>query len=331
MTATLLGSLRKRLTTPDTSEIRFTTRGFDTASAPARAKLEHSALQFLLGYEFGIEQRGHEALVTRLEGLEREYQGFAYEGAAMALTIRDVLRPTGGNRLVETFLAGPDFTSGPGSRHIFMAYIGVGFALARLPRALWRRALPDARALADHPALNWLIMDGYGFHMAFFDHRTWVEGQHVGGPYPWPGPADYTRRVVDQGVGRGMWFTHGGDVERLLTTIEGFPPERRADLVSGAALAVTYAGGVEADQLEAFAKGTSAYRAEVGQGAVFALRARAVADLVTPHHEAAARLFCRRDAHAAAELAAAGVVDLRDEGRTPAYEVFRQRVMRHFA
>ena len=48
-----------------------------------------------------------------------------------------------------------------------MGYIGIGFALARLPKFLWRRALPDQSKLPEHPALNWMILDGYAFHESF--------------------------------------------------------------------------------------------------------------------------------------------------------------------
>ena len=187
MTATLMGALRKRLIAPDTSEAEFATLGFPLDDAPARAHLEYSALQLLMGFEFGIEQKGHDALVTRLETLQRENRGLAYEGAVMALTVRDVMSPAPGNKLTESFLAGPGFDDGPGSRHVHMAYLGIGFALGRLPKMLWRRALPDQRKIADHKALNWMIIDGYGFHMAFFKHRKWVDQQYVSHSYPWPG------------------------------------------------------------------------------------------------------------------------------------------------
>jgi hypothetical protein len=330
MAATLMGALRKRIMAPDTADSTFAVRGFDTADAPARQQLEMSALQFLIGFEFGIEQKGHEALVTRLETLEEEYRGFAYEGAVMALAIRDVMSPAPGNRLTESFLAGPRYDSALGSKHVFMAYIGLGFALARLPKMLWNRALPNQSGIVDHPSLRWLIMDGYGFHMAFFDHHKWVDGQYVAKRYPWPGPADYTNRVIDQGIGRAMWFVHGGNVERLLAGIGKFPPPRRSDLMCGAGLAATYAGGVGAEELEALWKGAGEYRPEVAQGAVFALRARAVSGLVTPHNELASQIFCGRDAYKASDIGAEEIVDLPPDGAVPAYEVFRQRVQDRF-
>lgn len=331
MTATPLGSFRKLLVTPSTADITFEVRGFDTTSAPAQARLEMSALQFLMGFEFAIEQSGHDALVTRLETLEREYQGFAFEGAAMALALRDAMSPMPGHKLVETFLAGPDFDGGPGSRHIFMAYLGVGFALARLPKALWRRALPDARKLADHPTLSWLILDGYGFHEAFFHHAKWVDRQFVGRRYPWPGSIGYVNRVIDQGIGRGMWFVCGGDVERLLARIRSFAPSRQADLLCGAGLAAAYAGGVGVEDLELLLRGADEYRPEVAQGAVFALRAREVSGLITEHSDLAAQVFCGgRTAIEAAEIAAKCVVNLPEDGAVPAYEVFRQRIQQYF-
>jgi hypothetical protein len=318
------------LLAPDTSDAEFATLGFALDAAPAREQLEHGALQLLMGFEFGVEQKGHEALVTRLETLQREYRGFAYEGAVMALTIRDTMSPAPGNRLTESFLAGPGYEDGPGSKHIFMAYLGIGFALGRLPKALWGRALPEQRKLADHRALRWLIIDGYGFHGAFFEHRKWVDGQHVSRRYPWPGSVDYTNRVVDHGIGRAMWFVYGGNVERLLASIDSFPPARRADLICGSALAASYAGGVDEDVLEALLKGAWDYRVQIAQGAVLALRARVVADLVTPHSELAAQVFCGRTAEQASDIAVEAIIDLPEDGAVPAYEVFRQRIQKHF-
>lgn len=330
MAATLPGLLRKRFLAPDTSDAEFTTLGFAVDDAPARAQLEHGALQLLMGFEFGIEQKNHDALVTRLETLQREYRGFAYEGAVMALTIRDVLSPAPGNKLTESFLAGPGYDDGPGSRHIFMAYLGIGFALGRLPRMLWRRALPEQSRLTDHRCLRWLIIDGYGFHMAFFHHGKWVQEQYRPRGYAWPGPTDYTHRVMDQGIGRAMWFVHGGNVERLLKAVNGFPADRRADLMAGVGLAATYAGGVTEDALEALVKGGADYHAELALGSVLALRARVVADLLVPHNDVASRVLCGLTPEQASDIAREEIVGLPEDGAVPAYEVFRQRIQKHF-
>jgi enediyne biosynthesis protein E2 len=326
----MAGSIRKLLTAPDLGSTSFEALGYDTKHAPARTQLEASARQFIIGYEFGIEQRDHEGLVARLESLQREYRGFAYEGATMALSMRDVMNPLTGKKRTETFLAGPGYDDGPGSRHIFMAYIGLGFALARLPGPMWKRALPRQSKLPDHPSLRGLILDGYGFHQAFFHHKKWVDGQYAPPRYRWPGPHTVTQRVVDQGVGRAMWFVYGGDVERLLEAIERFGPERRADLMSGAGLAATYAGGVEEEALDLLWAKAGQYRPDVAQGAVFALRARDVADLVTPGNEAAAQRFCGLTAAEASQITVEVADSLPQDSSLTTYEEFRRRVRIRF-
>lgn len=324
MAASIAGAIRKLLLTPPTGEVSFAERGFDL-DAPGREQLEASALHFIIGFEIAIEQRDDEAVVTRLEALEHQFHGFAYEGATMAYTLRDVLSPRPGNRDTERFL------SGSAPQHIFMAYIGIGFALARLPMRLWRRALPDQLALPDHPSLNWLIVDGVGFHHAFFDTDVWVRQQRRPGPLPWDGPRWYVDKVFDQGVGRAMWFVNGGDVSALAAGIEDFPQARRGDLWCGAGLAATYAGGVGRDGLEALVKASVEHRVEVAQGAVFAVKARELAGIVTEHTELASRVLCDLDPAAAAALATRSVIDLPADSDVPGYEVFRQRVQDHFA
>lgn len=330
MAATLPGLLRKRFMTPDTSAAEFATLGFPLDDAPGRAQLEHSALQLLLGFELGIEHKGFDAMVTRLEALQREYRGFAYEGTVMALAIRDALAPGSGHELTESFCAGPGYDAAPGSKHVFMGYLGIGFALAKLPKPLWKRALPDVSKLADHPSLSWMIMDGYGFYMAFFSHRKWIDEQYLPGRYPFPGPTAYTNRVVDQGIGRALWFVHSGNVARVLKAVDAFPAARRPDLISGVGVAASYAGGVGEDALENLARGAVQYRDELALGTVLALRSRLVADLVTPHSELAGRVFCDRTVDQASDLAVEAITDLPEDGAVPAYEVFRQRIRRHF-
>jgi hypothetical protein len=330
MGATLFGSIRKRLTAPPAAEVMFTTRGFATDDAPAREQLEFSAFQLMLGFEFGVEQKRQDDVVLRLESVQREYRGFAYEGAAMGLALRDAMSPTGGHRHVESFLAGPEFDSAPGSKHVFMSYLGVGFTLAHLPKMLWKRALPDYRKLADYPAMRWLVMDGYGFHLAYFDHEKYVNGQHVGRGYPGFDPDPYTNRAIDQGIGRAMWFVHGANVKRYVAAIKRFPETRQPDLFAGAGVAASYAGGVELADLEWLMDAAGPYRAEVAQGAVFALRARVVSDTLTPHNDLAAKVFCGCTPEEANEIGAVEnpILGRDDSGET--YELYRQRIMQHF-
>lgn len=199
----MLGSVRRRLLTPALAEVTFERRGFPGAAAPAAATLEAVPQAVICGFEWGIEVRSQWELQRRLELLEPGLRGFGYEGATMACTVRDAMGP-GGRRTQELLL-------GPGQRHIFLAYIGIGFAMARLPRMLWRKVLPDLPGTPYHPVMSWLAVDGYGFDRAYFDTPRWVDEQWVGPNYPWLGCPEYFPRAVDQGIGRALWFIHGAE------------------------------------------------------------------------------------------------------------------------
>jgi enediyne biosynthesis protein E2 len=328
MPTTMLGAIRKRLIAPPMSLTSFAVRGFRLDS-PGRAKMEESARQFGLGFELAIEQKGNDAIAERLELLEWEYRGFAYEGATMALTLRDVMSPAPGNKNVDSFAG----HGGPADHQVFMVYIGIGFALARLPKFLWRRAIPTQSVLPEHRALNWMILDGYSFHEAFFKTQKWVHEQYVSPPVPWKwkGSHDWVLKAMDHGIGRAMWFINGGDSEQLANMINKFDPARRSDLWSGAALAATYAGGVDEEGLSEFAKRSSEYRREVAQGAVFALKQRVMSNLITPHTELASQIFCERSPEEAASITDWAATDLPDTNTVPAYEIFRQRIQSKFS
>lgn len=239
----------------------------------------------------------------------------------MCLAILDAM-PFGGGR-IERLLAGR------GRAHIYMVYVGVGWAMARLPRLRWHRLhAPD-------PLLRWLVLDGYGFHQAYFRTDRYVHGRFRLEGFPWPvdGPAWYAARAIDQGVGRAMWFVGGGDAKVVTELIDQFPEDRRPDLYSGAGLAASYAGGADETELRWFLRHAGQFGPQLAQGAVFAATARVHAGLVVPHTELAARVFCGMTPQQAADLAdrerpdpAETQAHRTDSAGTPAYEAWRQRI-----
>jgi hypothetical protein len=239
----------------------------------------------VLGFEFGIQANDQRDAVVRLDMVQREVRGFAYEGAAMAFTIRDAMAARPGGRTAR-------FLAGPAQSHVLLAYIGVGFAMARLPRRLWRRILPDLSGVPYDATLSWLVVDGYGFDRAYFDSRRWVDRQHVPAAYPWQGDPGYFPRAVDQGIGRALWFIHGAQVPAVAAAVNAFPGSRRADLWAGVGLAATYAGAGDADVLKALLTAAPQHRPELAQGAVFAATARLRGDVVTPHTDEAVQVLC---------------------------------------
>ncbi|RSM47502.1 enediyne biosynthesis protein [Actinoplanes sp. ATCC 53533] len=315
-----LRALRRRLLTPNVSETRADVRGFHVKNESAREVLETVGRSFLEGFGVAAEARRPESAGPVLDRLPQRYRGFAFEGAAMALGVRDGL-PFGRSDHVRRFL------DGPGDPHVYMAYVGIGWAMARLPRWRWNRlAMPD-------PLLRWLVLDGYGFHQAYFRTAEYVGGRREDRDLTWPGggPRWYMQRAIDQGIGRALWFVCGTDVERVANTIAGFPEDRRADLWSGAGLAATYAGGADDDELRLLQRRSGGYRDRLAQGSAFGATARVRADLVVPHCEAAVRVLCAMTAAEAAEMTGQWRPARPDSGQLPAYEVWRQRIADQFA
>jgi hypothetical protein len=310
----IVAGIRRRILTPNVSQTSMAVRGFHVKSAAARDRLENVGRTFLEGYALAAEARRPAEAESRLDEVPAEFRGFAYEGAAMAFAVRDGL-PFGGKHM-ERFLAGP------GDPHVYMAYVGVGWAMARLPRVRW------STLHAPDPVLRWLVLDGYGFHQAYFKTEKYVTGQYRSDRFPWPAD-DYRRyatRVIDQGVGRAMWFVAGTDARRLHAMVQEFPEYRRADLYAGTGLAATYAGGADAAELRWLRDAVGDHAGDLAQGASFAAGARVRAGLVVPHNEVATEIFCGRTPAEASRVNDEALVDLDHHGSVPAYEQWRQRI-----
>jgi enediyne biosynthesis protein E2 len=324
---TTLGSLRRLVLTPSLAEVTFARRGFPATETAATRGLEAIPQAVICGFEWGIDTRDQWELERRLDLVEPEMLGFAYEGATMALTIVDVM-PGGGSTRTR------DLLRGPGRPHLFLTYIGIGFAMSHLPRPLWRKVLPDLEGTPYHPTMSWLAVDGYGFDLAYFKTKRWVDEQRRPAPYPWEGAPDYFLRAVDQGIGRALWFMHGGQVDGVAAAVRRFATDRRADLWSGVGLAATFAGGCGPEDLAALRRSARAedpeHEAHLAQGAVFAAKARTYSGFVPAHSRASILALTDLSMEAATELADDASVDGPVSGPEPRYELWRRLIREHF-
>ncbi len=304
--------LSRRLLAIPIEEVSFARRGFRGGTEEVHALLERVGRSFLAGYHAALEQRSHERLTARLEEIDADHRGFAFEGAAMALTLLDILVPW--RRRLQTLLAGS------GAAHVYMVHIGAGWAIARLPIAM------GVVLRRFDPLLRWLALDGYGFHQGFFHWPRAVVEHQV--PSRLRG---YAARAFDQGLGRSLWFVEGAEVRRIAATIATFPDSRHADLWSGIGLACTYAGGADRADIEELAKAAGDFGPQMAQGAAFAAEARQRAGDPNPHTELACRVLCRRSAEDAAQLTRLTRRDLPADAEEPAFEVWRQRIQENLA
>jgi len=313
--ANQFGRLRSRLLTPSMNETKLSVRGFHEKNPEARDLLETVGGSFLTGYAHAAAAATTAEADAELAKLPRRFRGFAYEGAAMAMAVRDGL-PVGGTRHVERFL------EGEGAKHVYMVYVGVGWAMARVPRFRW------SRMYTRDPLLRWLVLDGYGFHQAYFRTGKYVHEQYQEVDFPWPGPgwSSYAARVIDHGIGRAMWFVGGTDVQRVADLVDAFPEDRHADLYAGVGLAATYAGGVGRPELESLRERAGKHRRWLAQGSAFAATARIEAGLENEHTTLAVQVLCGTTAQQAVRACQETLPDPCTDDKVPAYEVWRSRI-----
>lgn len=309
-------ALKRALFGISPQETSFSKRGFRGDAEGVRERLEKVGRCFVHGYHAALDDDRPLPLATRIDAeIEKEFQGFSYEGAGMSLALLDTVLPGRRDR-VSRFLAGP------GGPYSYLIYVGAGWILARLPLSP-RRLL---RRLED-PVLRWLALDGYGFHEGFFRWPRSVDRQEV--PRKLEG---YARRGFDQGLGRSLWFVNGADVRLIESTITAFPEPRRADLWSGTGLACAYAGGRERADIEALRQAAGPHRWSLAQGAAFAAEARHRAGNLVEHTEMACQVICGMSAIAAAEVTEVTGRELpADRPEEPAFEVWRQRIQDRFS
>jgi hypothetical protein len=207
----------------------------------------------------------------------------------------------------------------PGDPHAYMVHVGAGWVLARMPGNV------DKFLSRFDPLLRWLIVDGYGFHEAFFHFPRYLAGE------PMPKRVQgYARRVFDQGFGRCLWFVEGAEAGRIARTIDGFAPERRGDLWSGVGLASVYAGEVSEAELHTLRDAAGAFAPQLAQGAAFAAKARQRAGNLKPYHDLACGVLCGLTAADAAQVSDEALENLPADGAQPAYEIWRQRIQQRF-
>lgn len=270
----------------DEREVDFSLRGFSYVRAEVRERLEHIGRTFLRGYHAALEENNQDILGQQLAEIEAEYQGFGFEGAAMALAVLDSLSLSG-RRFAE-------FLAGAGRRHKYILYVGAGWACARLPWLRWR---VDAVIRRFDPVLRWLVVDGLGFHEGYFHWPVTIDKGRI--------PANLSesaRHVFYQGLGRSLWFVKGADVPEIAATIAKFKPQYGADAWSGIGVGCAYAGGLHRDEILALREYAGVHYPALAQGAAFAAKARQLAGNPSSYTEVACAELCGVSSERAAAL-----------------------------
>jgi hypothetical protein len=306
---TALGKLRRTLFGIPSEKAVFSRPGFVKEAWLRFQPVAHALVE---GYHATLEDSRFEVLIPRLDAVEAELRGFAYEGAGMGLAALDIMAPWK-NRV-------QDFVEGPASAHIYPIYVGVGLALARLHQP------PEKFLERLDPLLCWIVVDGYGFHEGFFSWKRTVQKKVVPAHF-----SSYACRLFDQGLGRCLWFASGALVDRVSALIATFPLVRQTDLWSGVGLASAYAGGADRSEIEILQATAGPYRLQLARGAAVAAKGRQDASNPAAYTELACQVFCGLSGETAAHVLEIASQDLPINGEEPAYEIWRQRTQAQFA
>lgn len=245
--------------------------------------IEYIGSTFLDGYHYQLTTNNIDTLVSDIvSNTDNKMLGFCFEGAAMCARILDFINPFS-SRTIKLF---NNFVS---NKHEYLLYVGLGWAIARLP---FKKKLLSRYKIFLYP----LIIDGIGFHQGYFHTRTTTFMQYIP---TYINKSDYA--AFDQGVGRSLWFSHGGNSIHIANTINKFHWSRQANLWTGIGLASTYAGGNN-KAISELCYLSKHYRSSLSLGASFAAKARHRAGNITKDCEYACSIYCNLSSEEAADL-----------------------------
>lgn len=307
--------------------VTFDERGFVCADLSVRANLEEILRVFVQGYNTALRGRDYTLVSTKLANeFDAHHVGFAFEGAGMCYALFDLLVPWSSSRLRA-------FTDGAGRKHDYIATVGAGFAVARVP---WGRWLLNSYLQRLEATVAWCVIDGYGFHQGIFHpERFTVQSREAPAALP-----AYARQLFNSGVGRSFWWTQGASPTLIRQAIERFPEATRGEMWCGIGVAAAYAGGVEARALWDLLEQSGDWSADFLSGFPFAARMRQKGENPSPWTAHACAELLKMTSDEAADLLAGEVTriaaelegresQLREEGYGRLRERLRRLVGRH--
>ncbi len=267
-------NILKLLLSVSYENVLFSVRGFYKKNSNIVKHLETVGTFFLDGYHSSFNSKNIEELRNNLEQLDDTYKGFSFEGASMGYTLEDFFTFNNFKQVKEFIRISPS--------QVYINHVGVGWAMARLPISIEKHLNKF-----DH-LLRWLIVDGYGFHQAYFRTKKYV--LEMCPPKELKNP--FSIQVFYQGVGRALWFIEGTDVVRIYNRVRKFSQKFHPDLWAGVGLAVGYAGGGNVEDYQLIKEFSGTDLNHLQQGICFGVSARYKAHNVVENTHLAAAVIC---------------------------------------
>jgi hypothetical protein len=289
--------LTERLLQLSPRAVSFAERGWECVDPAVRTNLEKILATFVAGYNVALKNRDYGLVSRQLSSaFDPHHVGFAYEGAGMCYALFDLLAPWSRSRLRA-------FTDDAGQKHDYIATVGAGFAVARVP---WGGGLLDRYLHRLKSTVAWCVIDGYGFHQGIF-HPEWFTAECREAPAAFP---PYARQIFDAGVGRSFWWTQGANPAAIGRAVARFPHARRAEMWCGIGTAAAYAGGISERALQDLLEQSGTWRADFLSGFPFAARMRQKGENPSPWTDRACLRLLHMTAGQAADLLVSHVSDI---------------------
>ena len=214
-----------------------------------------------------------DVVLTMLDKEPPEFRSVAYESASMVFAAKDLNDKQELNNWKDFKLAG--------SGHSFHIDIGLGWAIAK--RGI---RMNDFLNSLD-PAAKRMVVDGMGYYYALFKGRATLKDKIV------PGDIEDIHGF-DQGVGRRLWYTVEGSVDRLLGLLQDFPAARHPDLWRGTGIACGYVGGSKEESLEYLSYVAKEHKEQLESGITLAAMSRIASNSVNEDIKIAYYIVCKK-------------------------------------
>jgi len=222
-------------------------------------------------------------LVLILKKTETEFLPVAFEGAAMAIALKDFSEGDAITNWTEFLDASKTFAC-----HL---YIGLGWAVGKERKM----DLPFLDALNRN--MQFRIWDGCGYYDGIFKHRQVIKGlnrlEHIQ-------PKDH--QAYDEGLGRSLWYTCNGEESKIAKIMESFPAKRHSDLWRGIGIACAFVGGFDEPILKKLLIAAGPHSIQLGIGSAMVAKSRIESDCKTEGIELACRIFSNLNADEAMKI-----------------------------
>lgn len=201
---------------------------------PERAVTNMQYIQKLFMNVQAFMEQDHdlEEVMHFLDSEPPQFRSVAYESASMALAFNEV----SGARELQKW---KEFYQHASVAHPFHTDIGLGWGLAKAGFH------PSAFITGLSLVQQGMVYDGAGYYHALFKGRSTIKKAE------WP--SGYNKEELegfDQGLGRRLWYTCMGEVNKLNSLLQPFPAARQPALWRGIGIACGYVGGCDKPTLQ---------------------------------------------------------------------------------